>query len=75
MPGAIFIGVKKMVRINGEMQNAANLTIAEYLEQAGYDSNRVVVERNLDIVAKGEYATVRLADGDNLEILCFVGGG
>lgn len=64
-----------MVRINGEMQQAAGLTIFEYLEQAGYDCSRVVVERNLEIVAKEQYSAIRLVDGDSLEILCFVGGG
>lgn len=64
-----------MVRINGEETAAAGLSLSEYLEQAGYDVSRIVVEHNLNIIAKEAYSSIRLADGDNLEILCFVGGG
>jgi len=35
----------------------------------------VAVERNREIVPKSTYATVRLAEGDRIEIVQFVGGG
>ena len=51
------------------------MTVAAYLESAGYDPARVVVERNLEIVPKSEYAETVILAEDLLEILCFVGGG
>lgn len=64
-----------MAKINGETVNAEGMTVAAYLESAGYDPARVVVERNLEIVPKGEYAETVILAEDLLEILCFVGGG
>ena len=64
-----------MAKINGENVNAEGMTVAAYLESAGYDPARVVVERNLAIVPKSEYAETVILAEDLLEILCFVGGG
>ena len=64
-----------MLCINGEAVDAGGMKLAAYLEQAGYQSNRVVIELNLKIVPKEAYAELVLKDGDNLEILSFVGGG
>lgn len=64
-----------MAKINGETVDAEGMTVAAYLESAGYDPVRVVVERNLEIVPKSEYAETVILAEDLLEILCFVGGG
>lgn len=39
-----------MVTINGKQEEAAGMTILAYLQQAGYAPERIVVERNLDII-------------------------
>ena len=36
---------------------------------------KIVVERNRDIVPAGTFAETALQDGDTLELLQFVGGG
>jgi sulfur carrier protein len=64
-----------MVIINGENIDAAGLTVTEYLEKANYDVRVVVVERNEEIVPKGEYAYTKLEDNDVIEIVAFMGGG
>ncbi len=64
-----------MVKINGEMEQAAGKSVAAYLEEAGYDSRAVAVERNEVILPKEQYASTLLADGDTVEIVCFMGGG
>lgn len=64
-----------MVTINGESVQAAGVSIQAYLQQAGYDPTRVVVEKNLDILPQSTWSSTLLQDGDSLEILCFVGGG
>ena len=64
-----------MAKINGETVNAEGMTVQAYLESEGYEPARVVVERNLEIVPKSEYATTVILAEDLLEILCFVGGG
>jgi sulfur carrier protein len=64
-----------MLTINGESVEAAGLTIADYLDRAGYNAQRVVVEVNLTIVSRPLWQTTVLQDGDKVEILNFVGGG
>ena len=64
-----------MVTINGKQEQAAGMTILEYLEQAGYTPERVVVEKNLEIVPRGSLDSTLLEEGDSVEILRFVGGG
>ncbi len=62
--------------LNGEATSAAdNATVAILLDQLGLPLNGVAVERNREIVPKSLYSTIRLADGDRIEIVQFVGGG
>ena len=70
-----FFGGKTMVKINGKTFAAAGKTVAEYLSGAGYDPKRIAVERNGEIVPKAQYAQTVLQDGDEIEIVNFVGGG
>ena len=64
-----------MVKINGKEFDADGKTIAQYLATTDYDSKRIAVERNGDIVFKSQYESVVIKDGDSIEIVSFVGGG
>ncbi len=64
-----------MVTINGETSDAGGKTLADYLAEAGYEQNRIAVERNGEIVPKASYGETRLQDGDVVEVVNFVGGG
>jgi thiamine biosynthesis protein ThiS len=62
--------------INGkEASYAGPLTLASLIEDMGLKSDRVAVELNQEIVARGKWQEVDLSDGDRLEIVHFVGGG
>lgn len=64
------------LKINGEESEIADgLTVTTLLEELKIRPARVVVERNREIVAREAYGITRLADGDTLEIVHFVGGG
>jgi thiazole synthase len=64
------------VRINGEHRRLPGGTsIAEMVDQLGLDPLRVAVERNLEIVPRSTLGEVRVEDGDDYEIVHFVGGG
>lgn len=64
------------VRVNGrEMRLSGKASIASLLEKLEVSTPRVAVERNREIVPKAEYATTRLNEGDELEVVEFVGGG
>ncbi|MGI5960113.1 MAG: sulfur carrier protein ThiS [Massiliimalia sp.] len=64
-----------MVKINGIDQNAENMTLMEYLSQTNYNTARIAVEKNGEIVPKSQYGSTLLEDGDSIEIVSFVGGG
>lgn len=64
-----------MVKINGEQLNIAGKTITDYLLSAGFDTQRIAVELNGNILPKIDYAKTILKDGDSLEVVSFVGGG
>ena len=64
------------VKINGEHRRVAGgTTVAEMVDLLGLDAHRVAVERNLEIVPRGTLAQVCVEDGDDYEIVHFVGGG
>lgn len=54
---------------------AAGATVAELVSTLGLGPRRVAVELNRAIVPRADYAATRLADGDTVEIIHFVGGG
>ena len=64
-----------MVLINGESLAVAGKTVAAYLAEAGYDTQRLAVERNGEIVPRAQYDAVIFQEGDRVEIVRFVGGG
>lgn len=64
------------ITVNGsEREVDEGTTIAQLIEQLKLRTDRIATERNLDVVPKARYAETRLADGDKLEIVTFVGGG
>ncbi len=64
-----------MVRINGEDKDLAGKNILEYLQETGFDPERVVVEINLEIISKDRLGDLTINDEDEIEVLMFVGGG
>jgi len=64
------------VRVNGEQRRMPRgITIAAMLGELGLDPLRVAVERNLEIVPRSNLGELRVEDGDNYEVVHFVGGG
>jgi sulfur carrier protein len=62
--------------LNGELFDTSKADTVQYLlDELGIESGRVAVEVNLSIIKKADYSTFSLHDGDNVEIVNFVGGG
>lgn len=64
-----------MVIINGEKTNSDGMTVEQFIKNSGYNTVFIAVELNEDIVPKTDYASTVLKDGDELEVVNFVGGG
>jgi thiazole synthase len=64
------------IRVNGEHRRVrGGLTLAELATEMGLAPEKLAVERNLEVVPRSTLAQVRIEDGDELEIVHFVGGG
>jgi sulfur carrier protein len=62
--------------VNGEERAFSEVsTIAALIASLALDPRKVAVERNLEIVPRSRHAQARLADGDRIEIVHFIGGG
>lgn len=64
------------MHVNGKEQTlTAPINLQDYLAQAGFNVQRVVVERNGTIITRDHFAEIMLRDDDRLEVVQFVGGG
>ena len=64
------------ITLNGDRAEIAGpLTVAELLTSLGIDPRRVAVEHNLVVVKRAAFADTVVREGDQVEIVNFVGGG
>jgi len=64
------------ISVNGEHRRVmAGISIADLARDMGLVPEKVAVERNLEVVPRSTIGRVCLEDGDELEIVHFVGGG
>ena len=64
------------IRLNGDPYEVAGpLTVAELLERLEIDARRVAVEYNLVVLKRDAFGRTAVAEGDEIEIVNFVGGG
>lgn len=65
-----------MIQLNGQEQDIADgITLKEVLEEAEYRLDVIAVQVNGDIISKDRYASYHLTDGDDIDVVAFVGGG
>ena len=64
------------IKLNGDPhQIPGPLSISALLAELAIDARRVAVELNMDVVKKAAYDSSVVKDGDEVEIVNFVGGG
>ena len=65
------------IQINGEQREfpQSSLSLDELIDTLSLAPQRIAVEVNKAIVRRNDWATTRLKDGDQIEIVHFVGGG
>ena len=64
------------IRLNGEPHELAHpLTVTALLTELDLDPRRVAVERNLTVVRRSDYEATVIEEGDEIEVVNFVGGG
>ena len=64
------------ISVNGEHKRVpGGQTLAQLVTALGFVPEKVAVERNLEVVPRSTLAQVLVEDGDELEVVHFVGGG
>lgn len=65
------------ITLNGDRYEvpAATTTVSELLHRLNIDPHRVAVERNLVVLKRAAFDTTPIAEGDQIEVVNFVGGG
>jgi sulfur carrier protein len=64
------------ITLNGDATELPRpMTIAELLEHLQIDYRTVAVEYNLVVLKRAQFPTTEIAEGAEVEIVAFVGGG
>jgi len=64
------------ITLNGEpFELVGPLTVSALLTTLDIDARRVAVEHNLVVVKRPAFETTEIREGDEVEIVNFVGGG
>ena len=65
-----------VITLNGDPHDLPGpLTVSELLSQLNIDPRRVAVELNLVVLKRALFETTLVHDGDQVEVVNFVGGG
>ncbi len=64
------------IKVNGETREfTAPISVAGLAEALALKPSQVAIERNRQIVPRSTYNDVALSEGDEIEIVNFIGGG
>ena len=64
------------IHLNGETREfSADLTLDSLVDALTLDPTRVAIELNRSVVRRSQWSVTVLHDGDQVEIVHFVGGG
>ena len=64
------------ITVNGQHRRVLKgISIADLALELGLEPAKVAVERNLEVVPRATLGDVKVEDGDDYEIVTFVGGG
>jgi thiamine biosynthesis protein ThiS len=65
-----------IITLNGDRKELAGpVTVSSLLAQLDIDPRRVAVEHNLVVLKRTTFDTTTVREGDQVEIVNFVGGG
>lgn len=64
------------IKLNGQPQELPSpLSISDLLIHLQVEKGQVAIERNREIVPRSKHADVMVSEGDEIEIVRFIGGG
>lgn len=64
------------IKVNGEQINLNTpISLIEFLDSQNINTQFIAIAYNQEVIAKEDYASIILSNGDSLEIVKPVGGG
>jgi thiamine biosynthesis protein ThiS len=64
------------ILLNGEIKEISDeLNLSGLLRHFSLPSERIAIELNREVVRKKDWENIKIAEGDRLEVIHFVGGG
>ena len=64
------------ILLNGETKEIAEeLNLSGLLKHFSLPQERIAIELNKEVVRKKDWENIKIAEGDRLEVIHFVGGG
>ena len=63
------------VTLNGEAKETLSATLLDLVLEQTPDLSAMIVEYNYQVVKQDKWTGIEIKDGDNIELLSFVGGG
>ena len=64
------------IQVNGDPREVPpGLNLAQLVAHLGLTANRLAIERNREIVPRGQWEATPVSGGDRFEIVHLVGGG
>jgi len=71
----IFYFMTMKIQLNGEQYLTQSRNLEGLLRELNVEPGRVAVELNMKIVKKDRFAASEISEGDQIEVVQFVGGG
>lgn len=71
----IFYFMTMKIQLNGEQYVTQSRNLEGLLRELNVEPGRVAVELNMKIVKKDRFAASEISEGDQIEVVHFVGGG
>lgn len=63
------------INLNGEKIQSQSKTLMALVLEKGFDPESLIAEVNFEVIKQEIWKDIFIKDGDNIELLSFVGGG
>ncbi|MCD4676183.1 MAG: sulfur carrier protein ThiS [Desulfobacula sp.] len=63
------------INLNGQEVESKSKTLMDLVLEQGFDLTSLIVEVNFEVIRQETWQDVPIKEGDNVELLSFVGGG
>ena len=63
------------INLNGKKMESESQTLMDLVLEKGLDPNSLIAEVNFEVIRQEIWKDVSIKNGDNIELLSFVGGG